>query len=388
VCGTTNGEELVVRDHEIKIFLCEHKPASYETGGVYQTYTILDHLAEKYCSVEYLCTEKVPSRLIKKNPFLRNFWYCLFRIRTVSGDKTVVIFDYTSRYHLVLFAMAVRLLLKTKVVILIQATYFALRESSARNSIDRFISRLFLRTAHLVVTSGKALNVQVDELGFPTKNVRTQYPALRKEFLRYNLPNKRTGANQTLRLLFVGRISPIKGVDYLLKAISMLKGRPIELIMVGPNQAAPSFLRSVEELIATCQLNEYVVTKGRVQDVNELIGIYETSQVFVCPSVWDTSPIAIMEAMSFGLPIVATDVGGIPEWVSDGVNGILVPSRDPASLARAIQLLIDDPPLRKSMGNESFQKYLQYPYKDWSIVADSFYEYISDLFIGSGSAIK
>jgi glycosyltransferase involved in cell wall biosynthesis len=74
------------------------------------------------------------------------------------------------------------------------------------------------------------------------------------------------------------------------------------------------------------------------------------ADIFVLPSVSEGLPISILEAMTTGLPVVATRVGGVPELVEDGVTGFVVPSENSAELAKALNRLLDDPSLCRKMG--------------------------------------
>jgi len=94
-------------------------------------------------------------------------------------------------------------------------------------------------------------------------------------------------------------------------------------------------------------VEDRVVLLGPRLDVPRLLAL---ADVFALPSVSEGMPIAIMEAMAFGLPVVATAVDGTPEVVFNGETGILVPPRSPARLAQALAALIEDAALRKKLG--------------------------------------
>ena len=84
---------------------------------------------------------------------------------------------------------------------------------------------------------------------------------------------------------------------------------------------------------------------------NDIPNILAASDVFVLASNWEGNPLAVMEAMAAGLPVIATEVGGVPELVSSGEEGILVRAGDFSAFADAMQELLDDPEKRTAMGH-------------------------------------
>jgi glycosyltransferase involved in cell wall biosynthesis len=170
---------------------------------------------------------------------------------------------------------------------------------------------------------------------------RFQPPAESRAAIRLRLgvpPSDRVVAS-------VGQLIQAKGFDHLVAAAALLKHRPDTTFLIagdGERRAA------LADQIARLGMVERVRLLGKRDDVQEILG---AADVFVCPSVWDEAlGYVILEAMSVGLPAVASEVGGIPEVVADGETGLLVPPRDPAALAQAIARLLDDPAARERMG--------------------------------------
>jgi len=158
------------------------------------------------------------------------------------------------------------------------------------------------------------------------------------------------GLNNPPVLTFVGRLVPQKDPLTLLKAIKILpKGT---LLMVGDGELRPH----VEKYVCKHNLNKRVLILGQRKDVPRILA---ASDIFILSSRWEGLPYTIIEAMIVGLPIVATRVGGVSELVEDGVTGFLVPPKDPKALAEAIQKLLDDPELRKEMGQAGREKALR-----------------------------
>ena len=144
-------------------------------------------------------------------------------------------------------------------------------------------------------------------------------------------------------ILFVGRLVERKGVDYLLKAARILKDRGLrfKVHIVGDGPERGKLVRLKREL----GLEDEVIFKGKV-DSESLVNEYMSSDIFVLPSIVDSRGdteglgVVLIEALSFGLPVIATNVGGIPDIVINGETGILVPQKDPEELSSAVEYLL------------------------------------------------
>jgi glycosyltransferase involved in cell wall biosynthesis len=143
----------------------------------------------------------------------------------------------------------------------------------------------------------------------------------------------------------IGRLYDQKGYDYLIRAVAQLKSRGRELRCViagvGPDE------HKLKHLAAELGVGEEIRWIGHREDVPDVVRALD---VAVLPSRWEGSPLALMEYMALGAPIVATAVGGVPELIDDGVHGVLVPPHDPGSLAVAIERLLDDRGLATRLG--------------------------------------
>lgn len=99
---------------------------------------------------------------------------------------------------------------------------------------------------------------------------------------------------------------------------------------------------------------------GLAPNSDQLLALYRDADIFVLPTLADASSIASLEAMSAGLPVVATSVGGVPEIVLDGETGLIVPPGDAAALERAIRSLIENPATARKMGEAGRSRYETY----------------------------
>lgn len=156
-------------------------------------------------------------------------------------------------------------------------------------------------------------------------------------------------------ILFVGRLVQRKGVDVLIRAFASVQDRlPHRLVIVGDGPEAPDWQALARELVRP----DRVEFTGWITD-RDLAERYRTCSFFVLPAVYDKHGdteglgVVMIEAMSYAKPVIASDVGGITDVVTDGVNGRLVPTADPAALARALLDLTADDRLRRALGERA-----------------------------------
>ncbi len=154
----------------------------------------------------------------------------------------------------------------------------------------------------------------------------------------------RTTVHNPLRLLWVGQLRPVKGLLHLLQALRCLcdDGQRVDLRLVGDGEQRDALTAAV----AALGLDGMVCLAGYVAPGPALDAEYEDADVFVLPSLSEGIPKVLFEAMARAMPVVATKVGGVPDVVCDGENGLLVPAGDARALARALSRIGSDPDLR------------------------------------------
>ena len=153
----------------------------------------------------------------------------------------------------------------------------------------------------------------------------------------------------------MGRLVPVKGHKYFIKAVTEVKknndGREFWIIGDG-------FLRE--------KLQKFVIAKKMEQDVKftgfrrNLVELYSSIDILVNTSLYESFGNTCLEAMAFGKPVVASDAGGIPEVVQDGVTGILVTPKDYKKIAEAIIYLLNNPYIATKMGEAGRKSVKEY----------------------------
>ena len=199
----------------------------------------------------------------------------------------------------------------------------------------RATERAALACAHLVVTTspmtarlvGKEFGVAADRLVVVQPGTDRVTP-------------ERVAISGSITLLAVGAVVPRKGYDVLLAAVEQLKG-PWRLIIVGDRTRSPDTVRRLDHAVVELKLTGRVDFAGAVSDV-ELASFYTYADLFVLPSRFEGYGMAFTEAIAYGVPVVATNAGAIPDTVPQGA-GILVPPDDVEALANVLQRLIESP---------------------------------------------
>jgi glycosyltransferase involved in cell wall biosynthesis len=153
-------------------------------------------------------------------------------------------------------------------------------------------------------------------------------------------------------LLFVGRIEPRKGLHVLLESLRYLKST-VHLVIVGPPGWSPEYYQDILRLIKKeNQKGKHKIEYLGIIDESSKIKLCQKASIIILPSFGEGLPVVILEALSCETPVIATPVGGVPEVIRDGENGILVPLNNPPKLAKAIQYLLDNKDTRIRLGRE------------------------------------
>jgi glycosyltransferase involved in cell wall biosynthesis len=180
---------------------------------------------------------------------------------------------------------------------------------------------------------------------------------------------KRYKINQsTPVILFFGNLMPSKGIPDLLRAFKkiQLKNKQSHLIIAGkPTKHID--LNALLKLAQDLEISEITTFDTRYIPIEDVASLMEMASVVVYPYLNSTQSGSLQVAYAFGRPVIATNVGGLPDAVEEGKSGFLVPPGEPELLANEIKKFIDDPSLTQKMGN--YGKHLSETRFSWSNAA-------------------
>jgi glycosyltransferase involved in cell wall biosynthesis len=203
-----------------------------------------------------------------------------------------------------------------------------LQEMRRRQSLDGFIVASEFMRSELIQNGFSKQKIHVLPLGVRQQNPVTPIPI-----------------SSVPTILFVGQLVKGKGVDLLLGALSKITV-PFSAVIVGKGNAE----ESLRKLCAKLKLVGKVEFRGWMNH-EQLASLYSGARLVAVSSRWpEPYGLVGIEAMRFARPVVAFDVGGIPDWLQNGRTGFLVPEQDVTAFSKALQLLLSDYDLARAMG--------------------------------------
>lgn len=168
--------------------------------------------------------------------------------------------------------------------------------------------------------------------------------------------NKKADRKEGLQILFLSRICKDKGIYEAVEGVRLAsqrnKNKPVRLIFAGDGEDK----KKLERYVAEQSMVDYVEFIGYVRG-HEKVQVFLKSDIFLLPSYHgEGCPVAVLEAMAAGLPIISSDVGALKEIIQDNVNGIIVKRHSVDEVGQALNILINNRELRTQMGNRNKEK--------------------------------
>jgi len=236
-------------------------------------------------------------------------------------------------------------LLPVKVIKLSSRRDMGFKRNQTLEKIIRFINRNFL----LVLCPSKAVQQKVLSEGIPKDKTLLLYNGIDSESFNLALEHpeeEKAGliaelglSRDKVKLVTIGNLNPWKGQRFLIDAVGIMneRGANCQLVLFGEGDT----FDALEQQVKSLNLQEDVFLKGYCGNVKKYLPAFD---LMALPSVTEGLSNALLESAASGLPLIATNVGGNPEVVQDGINGELVPAEDPEALALALMNYLPSSP--------------------------------------------
>ena len=243
---------------------------------------------------------------------------------------------------------------------LVALVHMPLGEGAADDGVREREGAVLSAAASVVTTSGWARRVLLQLYGLPSDRVHVAEPGVDAAELA---PGTATAG----ALLSVAAVIPGKGHDVLLEALTTLTGLRWQCLCVGSLERDPVFVERLRRRVSAAGMDDRVRFSGP-QAGAELADSYSAADVLVLPSRAETYGMVVAEALARGLPVVAAEVGGVPEALGHGAGGVrpglLVPSDDAAALADALRAWLENRDLRRRLRRAARER--RASLADWS----------------------
>lgn len=205
---------------------------------------------------------------------------------------------------------------------------------------------------HILICSRSLMQSYI-ELSFPEQSVTVIPRGVPSHLIldTSDLPNLPKNDEDTVKLIFVGRLVPEKGPDVAIEALAHLvrdmdpRRIRLDIIGAGPDK----YVGYLQNMVTALGLEERIAFVGRLEH-QQLLGRYTEYDALLFTPRWaEPFGVTILEAMARGLPVIATNLGAVPEIISDGENGLLVPPDEPEIAASAVKTLVQNSALAQKI---------------------------------------
>jgi len=313
---------------------------------------VLTRLSEK----NWERIENIDGLQVERVDYLRVRFLSGIMLNFVLAWKILIKYRLFDVYHFhiggnyMVLPVLVLKMLKKPIVIKVSGWWELERGFLRRKGIlPKIIRAIFFRSDVIIALSDE-IKFQLLKYGFPLKHIISLPNGVNTQL--FYPPNERA---EHQNIVFIGRLVAEKGVKILIQAIALLKDEfpNVFLDVIGDGYDREELQNMTKDL----KIEQSVCFLGKKNKVYEFLN---RANIYVQPSLHEGLPNSLIEAMACGLPVVVTNVGGMPDIVKDSLDGFVVEPSNVNSLANAIRKLLYNPTLRNKMGAAGRSKIEKY----------------------------
>jgi glycosyltransferase involved in cell wall biosynthesis len=243
-----------------------------------------------------------------------------------------------------------------------------------RVSVKWWQNILLLKASHVVAVSKEIRNILIQEYGLSSQRITLVPNGFDEDFVeQLRARSSRRIHGEIQKLAFLGNLREVKDPLTLIEAFNLISKRTenIHLEIVGDGVLRPAMERKIEFY----GLRDRVTFHGVLMHERAL-EVLSSSDIYLSTSVSEGLPTSLIEAMALGKAVVATSVGGVPEIVVDGVNGLLTPPKLPEQTAKCVERLLDDSAFAERLRRAAVESVKDY---SWSKIAEKYENIYRDI---------
>jgi glycosyltransferase involved in cell wall biosynthesis len=253
----------------------------------------------------------------------------------------------------------------------ITSIYSLLTKISAR-FISFPLELRHIKSSNMITTVSESVAKELEEYGLNQDRISVVSNGVDENIF---YPNKNVTNNDKKYIMYAGRIDREKGLFDLVESADIIcsKRADISFIIAGDGRDGNRLKKKIKKI----GLQNRFIFLGQIEK-DQMIKLYQNATIFILPSYREGLPTVLLEAMSCGLPVLATDVRGNRDLITNGKNGLLIPPKDPKKIAETILTLLNDKKLMEQLGNNARKTIIKN--YTWNAISNKFlkcYESIS-----------
>ncbi len=329
------------------------------TGGQYWLAQVISHAQERNYNIDVIDCSILPKEIARN----RLFFVLYFIKYYIIHRKNIVTFTDHSLHFRLLIPLLISRFFGNRFGLNCNQTFYNFRKFVISKVMEFICEHLFLHAASLRIIPSEPAIEYFRSFGFShdhkTIVVNPAARVVAKGSITYR--------TQVKKILFAGQVNWWKGLDILIKALGKTKHSGLHLDVAGTYESESRYFRFLKKLIHNNGLEDSVTFHGNLSP-EMLSGLYYNADIFVMPSHYETYGIVLVEAMSYGLPIIASTIPSAKAIIKENINGLLFEKGNPDALAKALIKVCTDNSLRRAIHENNLK--MASRERTWDMVVD------------------
>jgi len=331
------------------------------SGGLMWIEKFSKYAMRSYDQTEIIDVMQMP-KYIRKNRLINIIYYFIMLLRK---KNSFIFVDHNLHVRLSVPLLLTRLLTGNRYAVITFHVLHILRRNPVMKKIEYCSEKLLLKNAEIIIVSSKNTYQDIMKFRINPDKIRIIYPA--SSYRAAKEPERKTAS----KLLFIGNLEPRKGIDILIRALYTIKNMDFSLDIVGDFLQQEQYYKYLISLVDKYDMSKKIKFLGHV-NAELLQKHFDEANIFIFPSLHEGYGIVLLEAMNFGLPIIASDIAPITEILTHGVHGFLFPPGDHEALAGYIKELLCDTVLQRKIGLNNYLTSKKFP--TWETVINQTFQ--------------